>query len=55
MGGFLLDLRGTLERIVEAISFHLYPSSIPEKEYDFVESDDFTLTSVHVTNYICDG
>jgi HD-like signal output (HDOD) protein len=58
MGGFLLDLWGIPDHIVEAISFHLYPSSTPEKIYEEVRPEEegviSTLTAVHVANYICE-
>ncbi len=58
IGGFLLDLWGISDRIVEAISFHLYPSYAPERAYEFFTPEDTgisTLTAVHVANYICEG
>lgn len=56
IGGFLLDLWGLPEVIVEAISHHLYPSGRPEKSYDFDEEEQqfAPLTAVHVANYLCE-
>jgi HD-like signal output (HDOD) protein len=57
MGGFLLDLWGIPNHIVEAISFHLYPNSIPEKVYaDLAPEEEgiSTLTAIHVANYLCE-
>ena len=57
IGGFLLDLWGLPEAIVEAISYHLYPSATPDKSYEVVEEDAppfTTITAVHVANYLCE-
>lgn len=56
IGGFLLDLWGLPEAIVEAISYHLYPSATPDKAYEIVEDPDAftTITAVHVANYLCE-
>lgn len=57
IGGFLLDLWGLPEVIVEAISYHVYPSSRPEKSYKFDVDDEeqfAPLTAVHVANYLCE-
>lgn len=57
IGGFLLDLWGLPEAIVEAISYHLYPSATPEKAYEVVDEDAplfTTITAVHVANYLCE-
>ncbi len=59
--GFLLDLWGIPDHIVEAISFHLHPASTPEKVYDHLMSHEdedeeriSTLTAIHVANYLCE-
>ncbi|HIA48073.1 MAG TPA: HDOD domain-containing protein [Candidatus Hydrogenedentes bacterium] len=61
MGGFLLDLWGIPDHIVEAISFHLHPASTPEKVYGHLMSHEdedeesiSTLTAIHVANYLCE-
>lgn len=56
MGGFLLDLWGLPEHIVEAISFHLYPSSTPDHTYRSLLQETregvSALTAVHIANYL---
>ena len=56
MGGFLLDLWGLPEHVVEAISFHLYPSSTPDHTYRMLLLDTrdgvSALTAVHIANYL---
>jgi HD-like signal output (HDOD) protein/ActR/RegA family two-component response regulator len=47
IGGFLLELWGLPDPIVESITFHTYPSSCPEQEFT-------SLTAVHVANYFCE-
>jgi len=62
VGGYLLDLWGLPDPIVEAITFHDYPSANPEEEYavslgnglsDSSEDGFSALTAVHVANYFC--
>lgn len=56
MGGFLLDLWGLPDHVVEAITFHLYPSSTPDHTYRSLLLDTTegvtALTAVHVANYL---
>jgi len=47
IGGFLLELWGLPDPIVESITFHTYPSSCPEQSFS-------SLTAVHVANYFCE-
>ncbi len=57
IGGFLLDLWGLPESIVQAIAYHLYPSAVPEKSYEMAGPGEDTfssLTAVHVANYLCE-
>ncbi len=54
IGGFLLDPQA----IVDAISYHVFPSGTPEKSYELIDEEDedtfAPLTAVHVANYICE-
>jgi HD-like signal output (HDOD) protein len=56
IGGYLLELWGLPDPIVEAVTFHDLPSSIPEEDYpSMVPEHGFTpLTAVHVGNYFCE-
>lgn len=57
IGGFLLDLWGLPEAIVEAIAYHLYPSATPDRAYEVIDEDASpftTITAVHVANYLCE-
>jgi hypothetical protein len=56
IGGYLLELWGLADPIVEAVTFHDLPSSIPEEEYpSMVPEHGFTpLMAVHVGNYFCE-
>ncbi|PCJ60067.1 MAG: two-component system response regulator [Candidatus Hydrogenedentota bacterium] len=47
VGGYLLELWGLPDPIVEAITFHNYPSSCPEQGFS-------ALTALHVANYFCE-
>lgn len=53
LGGYLLELWGLPDPIVEAITYHDIPSALPEEEYpSAVPKHGFTpLTGVHVANY----
>jgi len=55
-GGFLLELWGLPDPIVEGVLYHLSPSARPEVFYSTVRQDSFTaLTAVHAANFICDN
>ncbi len=56
IGGYLLELWGLPDMIVEAIAFHDFPSHLPERDYEAAAADlDFSpLTAVHVANYFCE-
>jgi HD-like signal output (HDOD) protein/ActR/RegA family two-component response regulator len=47
IGGFLLELWGLPDPIVESITYHTYPSSSPDQSFS-------SLTAVHVANYFCE-
>jgi HD-like signal output (HDOD) protein len=55
VGGYLLDLWGLPDAIVEAITFHDMPSHVPEREYETNTGNlEFSpLLPVHVANYLC--
>lgn len=56
IGGYLLELWGLPDMIVEAIAFHDFPSHLPERDYEAAAANvDFSpLTAVHVANYFCE-
>ena len=56
IGGYLLELWGLADPIVEAVTFHDLPSGVPEEEYpSMVPEHGFTpLMAVHVANYFCE-
>lgn len=55
VGGYLLELWGLPDPIVEAITWHDYPSLCPEDAYATTNRTGFsTLTAVHVANYFCE-
>ncbi len=56
VGGYLLELWGLPDPIVEAIAYHDYPTGLPEEMYPSeVPMSNFTaLTAVHVANYFCE-
>lgn len=56
VGGFLLDLWGLPDPIVEATTFHDFPVALPEEEYfeGGVKPDFRPLTAVHVANCFCE-
>lgn len=53
VGGYLLELWGLPDSIVLAITFHDYPTAVPEEDYPSgLPEHGFTpLTAVHVANY----
>ena len=53
IGGYLLDLWGLPDPVVLAITFHDYPSGVPEENYPSAcpEHGFTALTAVHVANY----
>jgi HD-like signal output (HDOD) protein len=53
IGGYLLELWGLPDPVVVAISFHDFPSAVPEEHYPSAyPAHGFTaLTAVHVANY----
>lgn len=53
VGGYLLELWGLPDPIVVAITFHDFPTGVPEEGYPsgFPESGFTALTAVHVANY----
>jgi len=54
IGGFLFDLWGLPDAIVTAVTYHDYPSALPEELYRGGQDNQFTsLTAVHVANYFC--
>lgn len=55
-GGYLLELWGLPDPLVESVTYHDYPSMVPEKNYpSAVPEHGFTpLTAVHVANYFCE-
>jgi HD-like signal output (HDOD) protein/CheY-like chemotaxis protein len=56
IGGHLLELWGIPDSIVEAITYHVFPSANPEQEYGGLAETGFTpLTAVHIANYLCEG
>ena len=57
IGGYLLALWGLPDPIVEAITYHDSPSTLPEEEYPSgIPEHGFTpLTAVHVANCFCSG
>lgn len=62
IGSYLLELWGLPDTVIEAIAFHIHPSSCPTEDYSLVESgyavmeeSKFTaLTAVHAANYFCE-
>jgi HD-like signal output (HDOD) protein len=56
VGGYLLELWGLPDGIVEAIAFHDFPSHLPEHDYESTGADlQFPpLLAVHVANYFCE-
>ncbi len=56
IGGYLLELWGLPDPIVEAVTFHDLPSGVPEEDYpSLVPEHGFTpLTAVHIANYFCE-
>jgi len=56
IGGYLLELWGLPDPIVEAVTFHDLPSSVPEEAYpNMVPEHGFTpLAAVHIANYFCE-
>ena len=56
VGGYLLELWGLPDPIIEAITYHDFPSAVPEKDYpSAMPEHGFTpLTAVHVANYFCE-
>lgn len=62
VGSYLLELWGLPDPVVEAIAFHIYPSSCPAEDYSLQESgyhvpaeSAFTaLTALHAGNYFCE-
>jgi HD-like signal output (HDOD) protein len=56
VGGYLLELWGLPDPIVVAITFHDFPTGVPEEGYPsgFPESGFTALTAVHVANYFCE-
>jgi HD-like signal output (HDOD) protein len=57
VGGYLLELWGLPDAIVEAITFHDFPSHMPQEDYETHTAPlEFSpLTSVHVANYFCES
>ena len=55
IGGFLLDLWGLPSEVVDAITWHYYPSSAPVTEFSGKETCKVSpLTAVHVANFFCE-
>ena len=56
VGGYLLELWGLPDQIVIGITFHDYPSGVPEENYpSALPEHNFTpLTAVHAANYFCE-
>jgi HD-like signal output (HDOD) protein len=56
VGGYLLELWGLPDALVEAITFHDFPSHLPEREYETNTANlEFApLIAVHVANYFCE-
>lgn len=55
IGGYLLDLWGLPDPVVEAITYHYFPSARPIEGYASGESAGFTpITAVHIANYFCE-
>lgn len=56
VGGYLLELWGLPDLIVEAITFHDFPSAMPENYYStYMPEHGLTpLTAVHIANYLCE-
>lgn len=56
VGGYLLELWGLPDAIVEAITFHDFPSHLPEQDYttNTAQLEFAPLTAVHVANYFCE-
>ncbi len=56
VGGYLLELWGLPDALVEAITFHDFPSHLPEREYETNTANlEFApLVAVHVANYFCE-
>jgi HD-like signal output (HDOD) protein len=54
VGGFLLELWGLPDPIVEAVVYHNIPSASPDAYYAVEKKRPFSiLTAVHVANYLC--
>lgn len=52
IGGYLLELWGLPEPVVEAITYHDFPSAAPEEVYIEGETPPFSpLTALHVASY----
>lgn len=55
LGGYLLDLWGLPESVVDAIAYHYAPSQQPDASYEEAAESGFTpVTAVHVANYFCE-
>jgi HD-like signal output (HDOD) protein len=55
VGGYLLDLWGLPEPVVEAISYHYFPSAKPAGGYEMSSEVAFSpITAVHIANYFCE-
>ena len=56
VGGYLLELWGLSDTIVEAITFHDFPSHLPEQDYttNTAQLAFPPLAAVHVANYFCE-
>lgn len=55
IGGYLLDLWGLPDPVVEAISHHFFPSGSPDRGYESFDEPTFSpLTAVHMANYFCE-
>jgi len=56
IGGYLLELWGLSDAIVEAIAYHDFPSHAPEEDYhgNTAPLEVSPLLPVHVANYFCE-
>ena len=55
VGGYLLDLWGLPDTVVEAISYHYFPSAKPVIGYESTDENAFSpITAVHIANYFCE-
>jgi HD-like signal output (HDOD) protein len=56
VGGYLLELWGLPDQIVIGVTFHDFPTGVPEENYpSALPEHGFTpLTAVHVANYFCE-